>query len=91
MDRLRVALIGPGFIAQRHLEVLGSEPGRRAGGDLVAEPVKAETAARRYGGRPYDDVERMLDAERPDAVWVCVTPDAHGALELGPRRARRST
>ena len=25
----------------------------------------------------------MLDTERPDAVWVCVTPDAHGALELG--------
>ena len=44
---------------------------------------KAETAARRFGGRPYDDLERMLDTERPDAVWVCVTPDAHGALELG--------
>jgi predicted dehydrogenase len=83
VDRLRVALIGPGFIAQRHLEVLGSEPGAELVGIVSRNAAKAETAAGRYGGRPYDDLERMLDTERPDAVWVCVTPDAHGALELG--------
>ena len=83
MDRLRVALIGPGFIAQRHLEVLSSEPGAELVGIASRSLARAEAAARRFGGRPYDDIERMLDAERPDAVWVCVTPDAHGALELG--------
>ncbi len=83
MDRLRVALIGPGFIAQRHLEVLSSEPGAELVGISSRSLARAEAAARRFGGRPYDDIERMLDAERPDAVWVCVTPDAHGALELG--------
>ncbi len=83
MDRLRVALIGPGFIAQRHLEVLSSEPGAELVGIASRSMGRAEAAARRFGGHPYDDIERMLDAERPDAVWVCVTPDAHGALELG--------
>jgi predicted dehydrogenase len=83
VDRLRVALIGPGFIAQRHLEVLSTEPGAELVGISSRSLSNAETAARRYGGRPYGDVERMLDTERPDAVWVCVTPDAHGALELG--------
>ena len=83
MDRLRVALIGPGFIAQRHLEVLGSEPGAELVGIVSRSLAKAETAAHRYGGRPYDDLGLMLDTERPDAVWLCVTPDAHGALELG--------
>jgi len=82
MDRLRVALIGPGFIAQRHLEVLSTEPGAELVGIASRTRDKAETAARRFGGRPYDDLERMLDTEAPDAVWVCVTPDAHGALEL---------
>ena len=82
MDRLRVALIGPGFIAQRHLEVLSTEPGAELVGIASRTRDKAETAARRFGGRPYDDLERMLDTETPDAVWVCVTPDAHGALEL---------
>jgi predicted dehydrogenase len=24
----------------------------------------------------------MLDAERPDAAWICLPPDQHGALEL---------
>ena len=51
MDRLRVALIGPGFIAQRHLEVLGSEPGAELVGIVSRSLAKAETAAHRYGGR----------------------------------------
>jgi predicted dehydrogenase len=83
VERLRVALIGPGFIAQRHLEVLSSEPGAELVGIVSRSLAKAEGAARRFGGRPYDDLARMLDAEHPDAVWVCVTPDAHGSLELG--------
>ena len=38
MDRLRVALIGPGFIAQRHLEVLSREPGWSWSGSWGARP-----------------------------------------------------
>ncbi len=83
MDRLRVALIGPGFIAQRHLEVLSSEPDAELVGIASRSLAKAQVAAARYGGRPYEDLDRMLDMERPDAIWVCVTPDAHGDLELG--------
>lgn len=78
----RVALIGPGFIARRHLEVLTRQPdvelvailGRRAG--------QADEDAGRFGGRPYHDLERMLDTERPDAAWICLPPDQHGSLEL---------
>ena len=83
MDRLRVALIGPGFIAQRHLEVLSTEPGAELVGIVSRNRDRADAAARRFGGRPYHELDRMLDAEHPDAVWVCVTPDAHGDLELG--------
>ncbi len=82
MDRLRVALIGPGFIAQRHLEVLSSEPGAELVGIVGRRLDQAEAAAARFGGRPYDTLERMLDAEQPDAAWVCLPPDQHGALEL---------
>lgn len=80
--RLRVAVVGPGFIAQRHLEVLTSEPGVELVGIQARRLGAAEETARRFGGRPYDRLDAMLDRERPDAVWVCVPPGQHGALEL---------
>jgi predicted dehydrogenase len=79
---LRVAVIGPGFIAQRHLEVLSSEDDADLVGIVGRRLDGARTAASRFGGRPYDDLERMLDAEHPDAAWVCLPPDQHGAIEL---------
>lgn len=79
---LRVVVIGPGFIARRHLEVLSSEPGVELVGILGRRPGQADVDAARFGGRPYHGLEQMLDAERPDAAWVCLPPDQHGPLEL---------
>lgn len=79
---LRVAVIGPGFIARRHLEVLSTEPGVELVGVLARRAGAADEAAARFGGRPYHELGRMLDAERPDAAWVCLPPDQHGDLEL---------
>ncbi|MDF1524065.1 MAG: Gfo/Idh/MocA family oxidoreductase, partial [Trueperaceae bacterium] len=41
----------------------------------------AQAQAARYGGRAFDDVAAMLEAERVDAAWVCVAPAGHGAIE----------
>jgi len=79
---IRVAVIGPGFIARRHLEVLSSEPGVELVGIAGRRPGSADADAARFGGRPYHELDRMLDEERPDAAWVCVPPDQHGSLEL---------
>jgi predicted dehydrogenase len=81
-ETLRVAVIGPGFIARRHLEVLSTEPGVELVGVLGRRLEQAEEAARRFRGRPYDHLEQLLDAERPEAVWICLPPDQHGRLEL---------
>lgn len=81
-ERRRVAVIGPGFIAQRHLEVLSSEPDVELVGILGHRADAAEGAARHFGGRPYTDLGEMLDRERPEAAWICLPPDQHGALEL---------
>ena len=81
-ERRRVAVIGPGFIAQRHLEVLSSEPDVELVGILGRGEDAAADAARRFGGRPYTNLEAMLDRERPEAAWICLPPDQHGALEL---------
>ena len=81
MRRLRVGCVGTGFIAGQHLRAL-------AGFDdveivAVADTVRerAQQAADRYGGRAHDDGLALLDGEDLDAVWLCVPPFAHGALE----------
>jgi myo-inositol 2-dehydrogenase / D-chiro-inositol 1-dehydrogenase len=81
MTRLRVGCVGTGFIAGEHLRAL-------AGFDDVAVvavadtvPERAQQTADRYGGRAYGDGLALLDSEDLDAVWLCVPPFAHGALE----------
>ena len=80
-SRLRVGCIGTGFIAGQHLQAL-------AGFDdvevvAVADPVpeRAQPVAARYGARAYPDGLALLAGEDLDAVWLCVPPFAHGALE----------
>lgn len=82
MDRVHIGLIGAGNIAGRHL------------GDLlefadvqvvaVADPAldRAGAQAQRCGGRAYADYRQMLDTEALDALYICVPPFAHGAIEL---------
>lgn len=81
MSRLRVACVGTGFIAGRHLSALAGFPDVEV--VAVADPVpgRAQEVATRHGARAYDDGLVLLEAEELDAVWLCVPPFAHGALE----------
>jgi predicted dehydrogenase len=73
-SRLKVCLVGAGWIGGIHLDALD----RLGRTDLVgvASPrvERAAALASGHGGRPYDDVERMLDEERPDVAYVSVPP-----------------
>ncbi|MEJ7748636.1 MAG: Gfo/Idh/MocA family oxidoreductase [Candidatus Limnocylindrales bacterium] len=75
-DRLRLGLIGAGWIVPAHLaaldrlgrtDLVGVASGRLASARATAEPRGVEA---------YDDIERMLDEQRPDAVYVAVPPSA---------------
>ncbi len=76
MRRLRIALVGAGGAGERHLHAL-RDIGRT---DLVGVTSpggeRAERIAATWGGRAFTDAGRMLDELRPDAVWICVPPDA---------------
>ena len=81
---LRLALIGTGGIATNYLRTLAAEhvAGRAtvaATCDLVEE--RAAGAARPFGARVYTDWRRCLEADRYDAVFVCVPPAAHSGQE----------
>jgi predicted dehydrogenase len=62
--------------------VLSTEPDVELVGILGRREDATADAARRFGGRPYTSLEALLDRERPEAAWICLPPDQHGALEL---------
>lgn len=81
MTRMRVACIGSGFIAGRHLAALGSFDDVEVVAVADTVPDRAEAAAAAFGARAYGDGLDLLREEELDAVWICVPPFAHGPLE----------
>lgn len=77
----RVGVIGAGYFARFHHDAWT----RLSDANLVAiadsDLAKAKEAAALCGGVPvYDDIERMLDAVRPDLVDIATPPTSHHAL-----------
>lgn len=78
---MRVGIVGTGGVADRHLGVLSQIEDVEVVGHVSRSPSRARAQADRWGGGAYAEVEAMLDGARPQAVWLCVTPDRHGADE----------
>ncbi len=78
---MRVAIVGTGGIALRHLGVLALLKDVQIVGHVSAEFLRSTAQAAQWGGDAYADVEVLLERTRPDAVWLCVTPDRHGPPE----------
>ena len=78
MAKIRVAVIGAGGIAAAHLRSYASHAERCeiVGVADVLESAAQEKAAT-FGGRAFDDGERMLDAVKPDALSICTPPKFH--------------
>jgi predicted dehydrogenase len=78
---VRVGLVGAGAVGARHGRTLAGF----ADVELVAVCDPVAEACTALGGElgvpTVDDVDSLLRA-RPDAVWLCVPPFAHGELEL---------
>ncbi len=77
----RVAVIGAGGVARRHVEVLSGLPGVAV--TAVADPVRdsAESLASLCGATAHQSVDEALEGAEVDAVYVCVPPFAHGEPE----------
>ncbi|MFP4057679.1 MAG: Gfo/Idh/MocA family protein [Candidatus Brocadiia bacterium] len=79
---IKVAFVGAGGIAGFHLGHLEKIEDVEVVGFADAVREKAEARAKQVKARPYSDHRRMLDATKPDAVYVCTPPFAHGDFEL---------
>ena len=80
---MKVALIGAGRIGRVHADAIRRQVGIER--LVVCDPdaAAAARAASDFGAAAsYDDVGRMLDAERPNVVHVCTPPATHASVAL---------
>jgi predicted dehydrogenase len=80
----RAAIVGAGFVARVHARAM-----RELGVELVAVCGRTKEGAEAFAeGMPYEDLETLLDRERPDVLHVCTPNHVHvgqalAALERG--------
>lgn len=75
-DRLRLGLIGAGWITPMHLAAFDRLDRTTLVGVSSARLASAVATAEPRGAAAYDNAERMLDEQRPDIVYVAVPPSA---------------
>lgn len=73
-DRRRLALVGAGWIMPAHLAALDRLGRTTVVGVVSGRLVSAEAIAGPRGATAYDDIDRMLDDERPEVVYIAVPP-----------------
>ena len=79
---MKIAFVGAGWVANRHLGKLVAENDLEIVGHVSPIANELETATKRWGGRGYKTVKDLLAHERVDAAWITVPPAVHGAIEL---------
>ncbi|MBW9115592.1 glycosyltransferase [Rhizobium cauense] len=81
MEKTRLAFIGAGGIAQRHLGILEKFDDIELAGFSDPYVDRAYQAAMRFGAKSFASHREMLDVVQPTAVYVCIPPFAHGEPE----------
>jgi len=84
---VRIGLIGAGHVGRRHLESLSAIPDVQIAAVCDSDRGLAERAAAPFGASPHINFRTLLEAERLDAVCVCLPPFARGEPEMLAARA----
>jgi predicted dehydrogenase len=70
MANLRIAVVGPGLIGKRHLELIAARPGCKVAAIVVPDCIRYLDISARYEAPLYPDVQAMLVGEKVDGVIV---------------------
>ncbi|MCL2494473.1 MAG: Gfo/Idh/MocA family oxidoreductase [Oscillospiraceae bacterium] len=82
MAKIRIAFVGTGGRSWTHIERLGNFGDVELVGFMDVIPERAiEKQAKTGQGKAYESYIEMLDDAKPDVLYVCVSPDGHGAIE----------
>lgn len=76
MQKIKIGIIGAGWIAKQHLEVLCAMDNVEVVGITSRTRSKAEALAKEYGiAQCFDQVEELVAKAKPDALMVLVSAD----------------
>ena len=75
--RVRTALVGCGKVGQIHAKALATLPESDFVAACDGQADRALATARSFGALAFSDVGAMLDAARPEAVFVCTPHPLH--------------
>ena len=81
MNRLRIAVIGAGYMGSKHLQYLAASADCRLAALVDPDPA-AERAAREHGARHYRDVAALLVDEPIDGAIVAAPTGLHEEVGL---------
>ncbi len=79
----RFAIMGAGHIAHNFCDAVAQLPGCEVCAVASKSQERANALAQKYGiAGAYADYEAMLEREKPDCVYIAVTPHDHYALTM---------
>ena len=80
MSDPKICIVGAGNLSSKRIYPYIGAAGARLVGVCDLDEVKAERNSHRFGGNPYTDMARMIEAEQPHGVILCIGPEAHASL-----------
>ncbi len=84
---IRIGLIGAGRMGRLHLQSLSALPEARIVAVCDSDRAKAQAAAQPYAATAHINPRTLIEAERLDAVFLCLPPFARGEPEELAARA----
>ena len=75
MKKIKVGIIGAGWVARRHLEVSRAVKGIEIVGIASRTKSKAAVLAREFKTRVFADAKGLWAETKPDALMILVSPD----------------
>jgi len=79
---LNIGFIGAGRMARLHAGFIASEDGVRIAAACDHGSGRAAEFTRLYGATAYSDMDRMLEEQRLDAVYICTPTATHAAIGM---------
>lgn len=79
---MRIAFIGAGNYTRTHIGCLKKIKGVQITGICSRTLATAQAAAGECGAEAFDRTEKMLDTIKPDVLFICLIPGAHGKSEM---------